>query len=271
MRPILFLTVCYLFLAVPVLVQARELSHSHTIEIEVECVETARAIISELNGYNLQSDVQFAHEQNSRWRSFSSAQATITRRVDGWAFRHVQEVLRGLGNVTFERENARNLSAEILDINTRMAVLSQEMERLTLMMAASDSLDVLIAVNDRLNTVSRERDSLIGRRNVLITQAESPIISITLFEPHRASPSPEPLTFGERVSQSFTRSWNNTRWYGGNILEASARASVPLFIWAVITAIFGMIVRTAAKRSLEKKPQTISITEKRKEEKNDEK
>lgn len=228
-----------LLVATPVVAYGQSLGREHSIQIEVECIETAREIIDGLNGYNLDSAVNFEG---------ASRRATFTRRVDGWAYRHVQEVLRGLGEVTHETEFAQELGAGIMRLDTRILVLSQEMERLTLMMAASDSLDVLIAVNDRLNAVSRERDTLIGQRNVLTAQAESPIIFITITEIPEIPPVPVPVTFGERVSRSFLDSWDATRRVSANLLVFFVRISVPALVWLGIAGAAGLVVFTVRKR-----------------------
>jgi len=219
--------------AFPVVAEARHLSRHHTIEIEVECIETAREIINDLNGYNLDSSASFT--DNYRWANF-------TRRVEGWAFRHVQEVLRNLGEVLSEHENAHFLGPEILNTETRLLVLSQEIERLSLMMAASDSLSVLIAVNDRLSHVTRDRDALIGRRNVLLTQADSPIIHIHLVETPDDPPRPVPTDFGSRVARSFLNSWEHTRIAAENILVSIVGASVQVAVWVVVGGIAGLVI-----------------------------
>ncbi|MDR0273127.1 MAG: DUF4349 domain-containing protein [Clostridiales bacterium] len=212
----------------------RHLSRHHTIEIEVECIETARAVINELNGYNLDSNASFTDVRRS---------AIYTRRVDAWAFRHVQQVLRELGEVQSESENAQYCGTEIMDIDTRILVLSQEMERLSLMMAASRSLDVMIAVNDRLSQVSRDRDHFIGRRNVIAAQVDSPIINIHIYEIPEVPPEDE-MSFGSRVVRSFLNSWEVTRTIGEHLFVLLARISVPFTVMAVIV---GVILYAALK------------------------
>jgi hypothetical protein len=229
MRLAVFFAIFILF--APSVVYGQQLGRHHTIEIEVECIETAREVINGLNGYNVDSWTSF--EENNRWANFS-------RRVDEEFFRHVQEVLRDLGEVRHEHEYAWFLGSEIVNIETRMAVLSREMERLTAIMAASDSLAVLIAVNDRLAQVSRERDALVGRQRVLNSQIESTIVQINLIETPKELPRIAPATFGARVSRSFLNSWDETRRIAENTLVEIVYASIPLTIFMVIGGIFAL-------------------------------
>jgi len=210
----------------------RQLRQTHTIDIEVECIETATAIIRELNGYNLESSIVMPDEFG-----WSQPSANFTRRVDEWAFRHVQEVLRGLGEVTFERESSHHLGAELMNTEIRLEAAAQEIERLSLMMAASDSLSTLIAIDSQLSRVMHERDRIIGTRNLLLSQASSPIIHIQLFESMENRWIYTPPTFGNRIVGSFMGSWRGLLSFGSNTLVGIVRISIPLAIWAMLLCV----------------------------------
>ena len=234
----LIILACAALFAVPVSAQDRQLGQSHSIEIEVECLDAATEVIRELNGFNLEATV---HVQGIiGYNSFRTA--SFTRRVDGWAFRHVQEVLRGLGKVHFESENAWFLGSQIMDIEARLAALSQEIDRLAVMLAASDSLDIMIAIDLRLSQVTWERNHLIGRRNLLLTQAASPIIHIWLTETPTELPPPVPTGFGRRIADNFMDSWRGTLRAGGNLLVFIVRISMPLVAFSISLAIFMFVV-----------------------------
>ncbi|MCL2216801.1 MAG: DUF4349 domain-containing protein [Defluviitaleaceae bacterium] len=241
--------VCVLAVAVPVLAssppQGRRLRQTHMIELEVECLETATAVIRDMNGYNLESSVfmvqQFGQGEFVR-------RANFTRRVDAWAFRHVQEVLRGLGEVTFETENAQHLGAQLMNTEIRLLAANQEIERLTLMMAASDTLNVLIAIDSRLSQVMWERDHLIGTRNLLLSQANSPVVTIWLTEAQEDRPVPVPPTFGSRVADSFLDSWNSLRSNAAGLLVFIVRVALPVVIWAAVLTVVGLVIFRVYKR-----------------------
>ena len=229
----LLLIACAVLIVVPVSAQSRPLRQTHSIVIEVECVEAALEIIRELNGYNLESSV---YMQEFFGRS-PQRRANFTRRVEGWAFRHVQEVLRSLGEVQSETENAHFLGAQIMDVEARLVAISQEIERLSTMMAVSDSLDVLITIDQRLSQVTQERNQLIGRRNLLQAQAANPVIFIQLFEIPEDWPAPVPTGFGSRVANSFTDSWRGTRNVVANMLVFFVRVSIPLLVLCIWVSI----------------------------------
>jgi len=107
----------------------------------------------------------------------------------------------------------------------------------------------LIAINDRLNNVSRQRDSQIGRRNLLMTQSRTPEVMVRLSEIPSDAPAPLSAGFGSRISDSFFGSWNNFRRGAENFAVFVAGVALPLLIWAaVFVAVFFVGRRLYVKR-----------------------
>jgi len=210
--------------------QDRPLRQNYTISIVVECVETATEIIRDLPGYNLDLATNFNEWQRT---------AEFRRRVHSDTLRYVQAVLRDLGEVINESENAQHLGTGIMDLDVRIIAANQELERLTALMAASTSLDVLIAVNDRINTVARNRDDLIGHLNVLMVDSQGPIVNITLVEHLPGRPAPSPEGFGARIRESFGSSFRNSRNAAATFAVGVVRVFLPLTVWVVILGAIG--------------------------------
>ena len=206
---------------------------SHTIEIETQYMDAALEAVQGLSGHNLNSEVFLS----ATWWGESVRHANIVRRVNSWEFRHSQEVLRGLGEVLYESENARYIGSDISALEIGIGVISEEFERLSRMMAESPTLDILIAIDNRLSMVARDRDDMTGRRNMLLAEAAGPIINIHLREMPGEPPPPEVVSFGARVSDSFMNTWQTTTNLAGNMLVLLARIALPggiiIAIWAV--------------------------------------
>ena len=242
------LVVCMFAMAMPVMANTdsgRLLRQVYTIDIEVECLDTAIDIINGLNGYNLESAV-FVTEQ---WGQIVR-QANFTRRVDNWAYDHVQAMLRWMGETMFESENAWHLGAQISDVEVRLLAISQEIERLAIMMATSTSLDVLIAIDSHLSRIMWDRDHLIGTHNLLVSQASSPIVNIQLFEIPEGRPVPTPVTFGSRITDSFLGSWNSLLRNAGNLTVFLVRIALPFIIWAGIIGLGLLVANNIRKKRL---------------------
>ncbi|MCL2364957.1 MAG: DUF4349 domain-containing protein [Defluviitaleaceae bacterium] len=225
-------------LAVPMQVSAdaRRLGQRYSVTLLVECLDTAVEAMRALPGFDL-------------YMSISQYEAHYVRQVDAVFFRHAQAVLRDVGEVMYEQEHVRHLGMELMQLDTRITVLTQEMERLTLLMAASTTIDVLNAVDIQLTHVSRDRDWHLGRRNVLMNESQTVAMDITLTE--RWVPAErEHLTFGRRIRNSFMGSWNGLTRMGGDLVVLLARVGLPLMIWlAIAGTITLVVVRVTKKRS----------------------
>ncbi|MCL2500186.1 MAG: DUF4349 domain-containing protein [Defluviitaleaceae bacterium] len=230
------LAVCLLLsglvFSLPVSASGMRMQRHYSISITVECLEAALETLRDLPGYNLNSNVTNVEPHTGR----PVRQASFTRRVDAWAFRHMQAVLRDMGEVTTESENAWHMGGEWASLETRIRVLTQEIERLSIMMAASNTLHVLIAIDNQLSRVSWERDRLMGRRNQILAESESVVMYIWLSEETEYI-RPEAPGFGTRVTDSFLRSWNALLRNAGNFTVFMARVSIPFVIWLAAGAV----------------------------------
>jgi len=137
-----------------------------------------------------------------------------------------------------------------MDLDAQIAATSQEIDRLSLMMARSDSLDILITIDHRITELSWHLNDLIGRRNVLYSQAASPVITIRLFEMSDAPASPTRPAFGRRVADSFLSSWQGTRTAGGHVLVFFVRVSIPLVTWGALLALTIFVFVKMKKRKI---------------------
>jgi len=217
---------------------------THFIEIEVECLETAINSIRALNGYNLESSIFASTNTQFGWQTRPTA--NFVRRVDEWAFRHTQEALRELGVVIAEFENSRNIAAQVSDLQVRINAIEEEIVRLSTIMIASDTLGVLITINDRLSNVMHERDRLLGNLNSLLIQTHSPVITIQLIEVYE--PGATPPTFFQQLGERFRESLQIILRDIENLIVYLARNFISIIIWVIILIMSWFILRRGIKR-----------------------
>jgi|GEM_PF-1586882 len=227
-----------LTLVVPVFAAPRRMQRTHNIHVEVLSLDDALAAIQSLNAMVLDS----SRSTSPIGRGQTISEARLTLRVDPAAFRQAQDVVRALGDVFSEHELTTDFDNQITDADVRIAVLNTELERLTLMMAASNTLDVLIAVNDRVTQVMRQRDDIIGHKNWLMNQVQSPVMTISLFEAPAEWQEPERDGFGARIETAFLRSARSIQRGFANLFVGFVRISLPFFVFLVIGLLIAFIV-----------------------------
>ena len=235
MRFILTLLFLIVIFATPVSAETRHHIQSSWIRIEVDCVEHAANVINSLNGYNLESGVFLIGNQ---------PEGSFRRRVDPWAYRQVQDSLRGLGFVLSESEGVTYLGQELQILEQRLAINAQEIQRISAMMEESATLDVLMLFSDRLGTLSVTRDEILGRRNQILVQTGSPVIHISLIqalppeeEVEEAEEEEEeelPPTFLSQLGNSFVGSITQATAFTQALLIGIASMFFPIVILAAI-------------------------------------
>ena len=208
------------------------------ISIVVDCVETAVDQIRSLGGISLSESVR-----QHTW----GAQAELRRRVDSWAIDHVMAVLRSLGEVQAESESLTYYGGGISDTGARLTAANVEVGRLLEILARSESLEMLIAVERQLSSAEHQRDSLMGRMNQLNDIVAAPYLFITLRE-HPGEIVPfGPLPFGERLSNSFTQGVRGYGAFWGHVMVLLARMSLQLIFLGSIAGIGFVLVRRKMK------------------------
>ena len=227
------------------------LVQTHNINIVVDCVDDALYAIRGLGGHNLHMDIStFPGHGMDPVR-----QAEIIRRVDASEYRQAQQVLRGLGTVTFEGESARNVGAEISDLQLRINAATGEFDRISDMLLESDTIQMLIALDSRLSEIATQRDNLVGALNVLMAESGSAVLTIHLAEDMGVFVPPPGPGFGERVSGSFFGSWNVVV----QIAEGFAIFVAYAFIPAIFLSVLLFFPLRAAYRAIfrKSKPQEV--------------
>jgi hypothetical protein len=242
----IFLLLAGTFFVLPVSA-APHMGRYYTVHLTVDCLETALETINGLPGVTLSSGITNVEPHTG----YPVRQAHFNRRVDAWAFRHMQAVLRDMGEVESENEYAWHLSAELSSIETSLTVLAQEIERLSVMMAASTSLHVLIAIDNQLSRVSWDRNRLIGRRNQIVTEAESVVMNIWISEETEFI-RPEAPGFGRRVADSFKDSWQGLLNAAAGFAVFAVRVSIPLAVWLAAGAAVLFLYLRIIKKKLER-------------------
>jgi len=211
-----------------------------SIEIVVDDITAAAEIIRSMDGQTLSASM-FQHEAHST--------ADFVKAIAWEDINRVLAALRGLGNVHFESEHVVNMSDEVTDLQARLIANAQEIERLQDMLAASENLNVLIAVDARLSQTEWDRDWLLGRLNEINARTAFPYVNITLRSEVPLPPD-ETLSFGQRVANAFTTSASGFASAAASFTVFLARVMLPLVVLAVIALIVWRIVRRVLKKSL---------------------
>ena len=114
---------------------------------------------------------------------------TITMRVPATKLDKALADLRKLGKVVQSTTTAEDVSAQIVDIDARMRVLSAEEAQLLELLGKASGVSQVLEVRDRLNGVRQEIESLKAQKEYFAGQVDYATINATVFE--RGAENPE--------------------------------------------------------------------------------
>jgi uncharacterized small protein (DUF1192 family) len=177
-------------------------------------LDRAEAAVLEVNGF-------LASEQVDN-TSDAHPGATASYRVPPAAFHQVIERLDELGDVRSQHLGARDVSAEVADLDSRLATLRTSIERLRGFLGTAGDATQIGVLEAELTRREAEAASIAAQRRALGDQVDFATISVELLGPGAAPPV-------EATPAGFARG-----------LDAGAGAAIAL--WRGFTATVGFAV-----------------------------
>ncbi len=200
--------------------------------------------ITAMAGYVEQSDVsgnsmQYSH---SRRRAYMTVRIPSTR-LDEFVF-SVEEN----GNVTNKSETTTDVTLQYSDLESRKKSLTIEQERIWALLEKADTLESVIALEERLSEIRYELESMESKLRLYDNQVEYSTVYVNIEEVKIYTPT-APETVGERIQKGLARNIDNMK---ENVID--------LFVWFVTSLpmllplfLILVVVILVIKRNLSKK------------------
>lgn len=186
----------------------RKLVFSATLELEAEDVDSSyrsvAGLAQELGGFVAQSDFSLRTSSDGEPREY----ATVVIRVPAEQYTSAVDRLRRLDGVTVMREESRTteVTEEYVDIQSRLRNLERTEGRYLELLDDAKSVQDILAVSDRLDSVRLQIEQLEGRLQALDDLVDMASISITLAPvlPAAAGAGTDgPASFGDAFSEAW--------------------------------------------------------------------
>ncbi|MBX7119483.1 MAG: DUF4349 domain-containing protein [Gemmatimonadaceae bacterium] len=108
------------------------------------------------------------------------AERSMTLRIPDARLEAVMDSIGALGRVTSRSLTMQDVTAEVIDLEARLASLVAARDRLRLLQQRAESVADVVAVERELARVQGEIDSMTGRRDHLRDQADRSTLAVTL-------------------------------------------------------------------------------------------
>ncbi len=173
-----------------------------------------------------------------------NVQLTLTTDYAGYDF--AVNNMAKLGNVTSENITTTNIAFILEDANARLKAEQDSYDMLMPLMDKAKSVSEMIEIGDRLNYRVSLMDNYQSEATNLSLSASSPTLIINIYE--RTPVTYYQPTFGQRISDSFTRGYNATVRGAENTLIGLTAALPVLFVLALCGGVLYLILRRFIRR-----------------------
>ena len=213
----------------------------YTASVSIETTEFDKAVAA------LENQVQkiggFVESSNVTGDTQYNADGTTTV-VNRWAYYtvripcdHFESFLHeteGFGNVTSTSRDAQNVTSAYTDYEARLSSLNTQEERLLDMLAKSEDVETLIALEQRLSDVRYEIESIERNLRNYDMQIKYSTVNLDLREVEVYTPTvPVRRTFGQKLADSLSDGWNGFTRGIQNVILGLASALPALILLAV--------------------------------------
>lgn len=195
-----------------------------TVNLSVETTEFDQLVtsittaVTGLNGYIEQSDIS----GNSISNSYNNQRyASLTVRVPSNQLDSFVAQVSQQGNITYKSESTQDVTLQYTDIESRKTALNVEQERLWELLAKAESIESVIALEQRLSEIRYQLESMESQLRTYDNQVDYSTIYLNVSEVKVFAPV-APDSVGQRIQKGFSAN-----------LEHVATGLINFFVWFI--------------------------------------
>ncbi len=176
------------------------------ISIKTNDIIISKASIDELikkyNGYYENEDLQNNDQQISY---------NLRVRVPSENFEKILSVIEnGKEEVTNKNIQARDVTEEFYDIETRLVSKREYLSRYKALLAKASTVKDILAIEENIRVLQEEIESTVGRLKYLSDQVSYSTLNVNLYKEKEFVYKPQSQDkFSERVKKSLSSGWNS--------------------------------------------------------------
>ena len=211
-------------------VQDRKIVRNATLDLHVENITAAVQQVEDAagaaGGFVSSSNVFVSNTDDTGDSVERTQTASVTLRVPADAYSSVMSQLRGIAKETVsETSDASEVTEEYTDLQARLRNLGATEARYLELLARAVTIDEILTVQDRLNTVRLEIEQVTGRINVLNNLTDFATITVRLSLPPAIA-----------EAKGDNQNWVEEAWSAS--WETSQDALVVLGTVAIVSGVF---------------------------------
>ncbi len=225
----------------------RKLIRNVSMDVETDAfdrlLEDIQKKVTELSGYTEQSDISGNRSQ------YQSRYAWLTVRIPCDKLDQFIDIVENTGNVTRKSESVQDITLQYSDLESRKKTLTMEQERIWALLEKADTLEAVIALEERLSEIRYELESMESQLKLFDNQVDYSRVDISVNEVLPANFTPTaPETVGERIKKGLSRNMDNMGEFVTDLFVGLI-IFIPVWIpFGVIAALFILLLNRFRKK-----------------------
>lgn len=229
-----------------------------------ELLATLDKKITQLGGYAQTSNVNGVNYDDT----YSRRSAYIVARIPANSLDAFVSTVEKSSNITSKNESAEDVTLQYTDVKAHIESLRVEQKRLDELLAQADSLETIIALEQRMTEVRYELSSYESRLRTMDNQVDYSTVYIDITEVREYKPEPiDDPSFTQRLSEAFIDScataWVTIEEFIIGFIAFLPMLLVGLIILGVIGGIIFLIVKAIIKISAKSSAKSANKKAKR--------
>jgi hypothetical protein len=205
--------------------RARDVVRTGTMRLTVDDVEATatdvRRLAADASGFVADEQVRARDDE-----------VDITVRVPADRFDDVRGAIGDLGDVAEQNVEAQDVTAEVVDVESRIASLRASVVRVRGLLSQSGDVAQLALVEGELARREAELEALLGQQRVLRDQVDLATLTVHMSEEDAPSPSDDAPRFADGLRRGWVAAVD-----GGRIALAVAGFVLPFAVPATLLAL----------------------------------
>lgn len=233
-------------------VNPEKIIYSADATLETTDFDTALSAVLELveqnGGWVESSSINGANYYSiSRGNSYNRS-AYYVLRIPGDKFQLMMNSLSQLGNVPYTHIYTENVTAQYYDTQARLTAYEAQEARLVEMMAIAETVEDIIAIEDKLSDIRYRIDSLQTSLNNWDRRVSYSTLHLSLEEVREYTPDEKKISYGEELWNAFIDAIDGVGDFFKNALVFVVSAVPALVIIAVLLFVLRPLFRKSGER-----------------------
>ena len=232
---------------------ARKLIKNYNLDVETEDFDdflaALEARVDSMSGY-IESLETYNGSSYGSYRSKRYSSVTVRIPKD-----KADEFVNFVGesaNITDKSLSVEDVTLTYVDLESRKETYEIEQERLLALLEKAESIDDIITIESRLSEVRYKLESMASQLRTYDNLVDYSTVYIYISEVETYT-EPEPVSYGERVAQSFKNGLENVGEDFENFFVNFMGALPGIVVFIVFAAIIVLIIRALVKHGKKKK------------------